>query len=110
MDKPLFSEYCHALEYKHLFKSHDDMNFYSAKEGDNDYIMVDDYDCGIYDVWSEIPIILLENDRLLCKRDEKYGVVNAEGWTVIPFVYDRFDNREEFENDRYSVLLDNRWE
>lgn len=40
MDKPLFSEYCHALEYKHLFKSHDDMNFYSAKEGDNDYIMV----------------------------------------------------------------------
>ena len=39
MDKPLFSEYCHALEYKHLFKSHDDMNFYSAKEGDNDYIM-----------------------------------------------------------------------
>ena len=60
------------------------MNFYSAKEGDNDYIMVDDYDCGIYDVWSEIPIILLENDRLLCKRDEKYGVVNAEGWTVIP--------------------------
>jgi len=109
MDKPLFSEYCHALEYKHLFKSHDDMNFYSAKEGDNDYIMVDDYDCGIYDVWSEIPIILLENDRLLCKRDEKYGVVNAEGWTVIPFVYDRFDNREEFENDRYSVLLDNRW-
>lgn len=109
MDKPLFSEYCHALEYKHLFKSHDDMNFYSAKEGDNDYIMVDDYDCGNYDVWSEIPIVLLENDRLLCKRDEKYGVVNAEGWIVIPFVYDRFDNREEFENDRYSVLLDNRW-
>ena len=109
MDKPLFSEYCHALEYKHLFKGHDDMNFYSAKEGDNDYIMVDDYDCGNYDVWSEIPIVLLENDRLLCKRDEKYGVVNAEGWIVIPFVYDRFDNREEFENDRYSVLLDNRW-
>ena len=108
MDKPLFSKYCHALEYKHLFKSHDDMNFYSAKEGDNDYIMVNDYDCGNYDVWSEIPIILLENDRLLCKRDEKYGVVNAEGWTVIPFVYDRFDNREEFESDRYSVLLDNR--
>ena len=32
MDKPLFSKRCHALEYKHLFKSHDDMNFYSAKE------------------------------------------------------------------------------
>ena len=45
------------------------MNFYSAKEGDNDYIMVDDYVFGIYYVWSEIPIILLENDRLLCKRD-----------------------------------------
>lgn len=109
MDKPLFSEYCHAQEYKHLFKSHDDMNFYSAKEGDNNYIMVDDYDCEIYEVWSEIPIIFLENDRLLCKRDEKYGVVNAEGWTIIPFVYDRFDNRGEFENDRYSVLLGNRW-
>lgn len=109
MDKPLFSEYCHALEYKHLFKSHDDMNFYSAKEGDNDYIMVNDYDCGNYDVWSETPIILLKNNRLLCKRDEKYGVVNAEGWTIIPFVYDRFDNREEIENDRYSVLLGNRW-
>lgn len=109
MDKPLFSKYCHALEYKHLFKSHDDMNFYSAKEGDNDYIMVDDYDCGNYDVWSEIPIILLEDDRLLCKRNEKYGVVNAEGWTIIPFVYDRFDNREEAEKNRYSVLLGNKW-
>lgn len=106
MDKPLFSEYCHALEYKHLFKSHDDMNFYSAKEDDNDYIMVDDYDCGNYDVWSEIPIVLLKSDRLLCKRDEKYGVVNTEGWTIIPFVYDRFD---KFGNDRYSVLLGNRW-
>ncbi|WP_303006412.1 WG repeat-containing protein, partial [Bacteroides congonensis] len=109
MDKPLFSKYCHALEYKHLFKSHDDMNFYSAREGDNDYIMVDDYDCGNYDVWSEIPIILLEDDRLLCKRNEKYGVVNAEGWTIIPFVYDRFDNREEAEKNRYSVLLGNKW-
>ena len=65
MDKPLFSKYCHALEYQHLFKSHDDMNFYSAKKGDNNYIMVNDYDRENYDVWSETPIILLEDDRLL---------------------------------------------
>lgn len=109
MDKPLFSKYCHALEYQHLFKSHDDMNFYSAKKGDNNYIMVNDYDRENYDVWSETPIILLEDDRLLCKRNEKYGVVNAEGWTIIPFVYDRFDNREEAEKNRYSVLLGNKW-
>ena len=85
------------------------MNFYSAKEGDNDYRMVDDNDYDIYDVWSETPIILLEDDRLLCKRDEKYGVVNAEGWTIVPFVYDRFENRGETEKDRYSVLFGNRW-
>lgn len=109
MDKPLFSERCHALEYKHLFKSHDDMNFYSAKEGDDNYIMVNDYDSKNYEVWSEAPIIFLENDRLLCRRDEKYGVVNAEGWTIIPFVYDKFENREETEKNRYSVLLGNKW-
>lgn len=109
MDKPLFSKRCHALEYKHLFKSHDDMNFYSAKEGDDNYIMVNDYDSKNYEVWSEAPIIFLENDRLLCRRDEKYGVVNAEGWTIIPFVYDKFENREETEKNRYSVLLGNKW-
>ena len=109
MDKPLFSKRCHALEYKHLFKNHDDMNFYSAKEGDDNYIMVDDYDHEIYEVWSETSIIFLENDRLLCRRDEKYGVVNAEGWTIIPFVYDKFENREETEKNRYSVLLGNKW-
>lgn len=110
MDKPLFSKYCHALEYKHLFKNDAGMNFYSAKEGDNNYIIVNDYDSeSYYDVWSETSIIFLEVDRLLCKRNEKYGVVNAKSLTIIPFIYDRFENREETEKNRYNVLLGNRW-
>ena len=48
MDKPLFVE-CHdALEYNHLFKDVDNMNFYSAKMDENEYIVVDDYDCDNY--------------------------------------------------------------
>lgn len=109
MNKPLFADCYNALEYNHLFKSPDNMNFYSAKQTDNDYIMVDDYDCGDYNIWSETPIIFLVNDKLLCRREEKYGVVNAEGLTIIPFVYDRFEDREEIKKDRYNVLLGNRW-
>lgn len=109
MDKPLFSKCNNALEYKYLFKNHDNMNYYSAKESDNYYIMVNDYGHRNYNIWSETPIVSLEDDKLLCKREEKYGVVNAKGWTILPFVYDRFENREDIRKDRYNVLLGNRW-
>lgn len=109
MDKPLFSDCCTALEYTHLFVNKDNINFYSAKIDDAFYIMVDDYDFDAYSIWSEMPIVFLANDRLLCKQEEKYGVVNAEGLIIIPFVYNRFENRGYFEGDRFNVLLDNKW-
>lgn len=109
MDKPLFSDCCTALEYTHLFVNKDNINFYSAKIDDSFYIMVDDYDFDAYNIWSEMPIVFLANDRLLCKQEEKYGVVNAEGLIIIPFVYNRFENRGYFEGDRFNVLLDNKW-
>ena len=95
MDKPLFVECHNALEYNYLFKDVDNMNFYSAKMDENEYIVVDDYDCDNYDIWSEVQIVLLENDRLLCRHKGKYGVVNSEGWDIIPFVYDKFEKRAE---------------
>ena len=54
MDKPLFVECHNALEYNYLFKDVDNMNFYSAKMDENEYIVVDDYDCDNYDIWSEV--------------------------------------------------------
>lgn len=71
--------------------------------------MVDDYDCDNYDIWSEVQIVLLENDRLLCRHKGKYGVVNSEGWDIIPFVYDKFEKRAETNGNMYDVLLGNRW-
>lgn len=114
MNKPLFVESHNALEYNHLFKDNafevnNNMNFYSAKLGENEYVVVDDYDCDYvrYDAWSEVQIILLENDRLLCRHEGKYGVISFEGWNIIPFVYDKFEKRAE--GNGYDVLLDNRW-
>lgn len=52
MDKPLFVECHNALEYNYLFKDVVNMNFYSAKMDENEYIVVDDYDCDNYDIWS----------------------------------------------------------
>ena len=109
MDKPLFVECHNALEYNYLFKDVDNMNFYSAKMDENEYIVVDDYDCDNYDIWSEVQIVLLENDRLLCRHKGKYGVVNSEGWDIIPFVYDKFEKRAEANGNMYDVLLGNRW-
>lgn len=109
MDKPLFVEYHNAIEYNFLFKDVDNMNVYSAKMDENEYGVVDDYDCEYYDIWSEEPIVLLENDRLLCKHSGKYGVVNSEGWEIIPFVYDKFEKRAETNRNMYDVLLGNRW-
>ena len=109
MDKPLFVECHNALEYNYLFKDVDNMNFYSAKMDENEYIVVDDYDCDNYDIWSEVQIVLLENDRLLCRHKGKYGVVNSEGWDIIPFVYDKFEKRAETNGNMYDVLLGNRW-
>lgn len=113
MNKPLFVKSHNALEYNHLFKDNtygvDNMNFYSAKLGESEYVVVDDYDCDSYDIWSEVQIILLENDRLLCRHEGKYGVVSFKGWNIIPFVYDKFEKRAEGNGDRYDVLLGNRW-
>lgn len=109
MDKPLFVKDHNALEYNHLLKDIDNMNFYSAKLDENEYVIVDDYDCDSYDIWSEVQIVLLENDKLLCKREGKYGVVNLEGWIIIPFVYDKFEKRTEINGNMYNVLLGNRW-
>lgn len=108
MDKPLFVEFHDALEYSHLLKK-DNMNFYSAKMDENAYIVVDDFDCDNYGIWSEVQIVLLENDRLLCRHEGKYGVVNSEGWDIIPFVYNKFEKRAETNRNMYDVLLGNRW-
>lgn len=54
------------------------MNFYSAKMDENEYIVVDDYDCDNYDIWSEVQIVLLENDRLLCRHKGNYQKVGID--------------------------------
>ena len=108
MNKPLFPKSYSASEYHHLFKI-DNMNFYSAKMDEDLFVVVDDYDADCYDIWSEVQIVSLENDRLLCMHDGKYGVVSLEGWDIIPFVYDKFEKRVEANKNRYNVLLGNRW-
>lgn len=51
-----------------------------------------------------VPIVLLENGRLLCRHEGKYGVVNSEGWDIIPFVYDKFEKRAEANGNKYDVF------
>lgn len=114
MKKPLFAEILEAEEYQYLYTDNDNMNYYSAKFNDNEYVVVDDYDCTRYTwddrIWSEENIVVLANNRLSCKRNGKYGVVDYEGWTVIPFVYEKFILRkEECDETRFDVRLNNRW-
>lgn len=108
MNKPLYAENYKALEYTYLFKDANNINFYSAKINDDEYVMTDDYDSINYDIYSEEPIILLNDNRLLCKHESKYGVVDLEGWEIIPFVYDKFEKEIEQE-EKYNVLLGHRW-
>ena len=68
MDKPLFVECHNALEYNYLFKDVDNMNFYSAKMDENEYIVVDDFDCDNYDSCYQVQIFILETDRLICRN------------------------------------------
>ena len=114
MKKPLFAEYLEAEEYQYLYTDNDNMNYYSAKIDDNEYVVVDDYDSTRYTwderIWSEENIIVLANNRLLCKQDGKYGVVDYEGWTIIPFVYEEFiERKDKCDEKRYNVRLNNRW-
>lgn len=114
MKKPLFAEYLEAEEYQYLYTDNDNMNYYSAKIDDNEYIVVDDYDCTRYTwddrIWSEENVVVLANNRLLCRQNGKYGVVDYEGWTVIPFVYEEFiDRKDKCDETRYNVRLNNRW-
>lgn len=108
MNKPLYTESYTALEYTYLFKDANNINFYSAKINDDEYVIADDYDSINYDIYSEEPIIFLSDDRLLCKHGNKYGVVDLEGWEIIPFVYDRFEEGIGVEG-KYNVLLGHRW-
>lgn len=114
MKKPLLTETHMAEEYNYLYTDSDNMNYYSAKIDDNEYIVVDDYDCTRYTwddrIWSEENVTVLANNRLLCKREGKYGVVDYEGWTVIPFVYEEFlERKDKCDEKRYNVRLKNRW-
>ena len=114
MKKPLFAEYLEAEEYQYLYTDNDNMNYYSAKQYDDYYVLVDDYDNEVFTlsecISSEKHICLLAENRFLCVREGKYGVVDNEGWVIIPFVYDEFKIRDERCNEnRYDVCLNNRW-
>ena len=114
MKKPLLAEILEAEEYQYLYTDNDNMNYYSAKIDENEYIVVDDYDCTLYTwddrIWSEENVVVLANNRLLCKQDGKYGVVDYEGWTIIPFVYEEFiERKDKCDETRFNVRLNNRW-
>lgn len=114
MKKPLFAEILEAEEYNYLYTDNDNMNYYSAKQYDDYYVLVDDYDNEVFTlsecISSEKHICLLAENRFLCVREGKYGVVDNEGWVIIPFVYDEFKIRNEQCNEnRYDVCLNNRW-
>ena len=51
MSKPLYAENYKALEYTYLFKDANNINFYSAKINDDEYVMTDDYDSINYDIY-----------------------------------------------------------
>ena len=42
MKKPLFAEILEAEEYQYLYTDNDNMNYYSAKFNDNEYVVVDE--------------------------------------------------------------------
>ena len=110
MKKPLFTEILEAEEYRYLYTDNDNMNYYSAKLSEEYYVLVDDYDCIKNELWSEKHICVLNENKLLYIREEKYGVVDNEGWVIIPFVYDDFRVRnEKHEIKRFDVCLNNRW-
>ena len=114
MKKPLFTNTHIAEEYHYLYADNDNMNYYSAKQYDDYYVLVDDYDNEVFTlsecISSEKHICLLAENRFLCVREGKYGVVDNEGWVIIPFVYDEFKIRNEQCNEnRYDVCLNNRW-
>ena len=114
MKKPLFAEILKAEEYQYLYTDNDNMNYYSAKQYDDYYVLVDDYDNEVFTlsecISSEKHICLLAENRFLCVREGKYGVVDNEGGVIIPFVYDEFKIRNEQCNEnRYDVCLNNRW-
>lgn len=114
MKKPLFAEILEAEEYNYLYTDNDNMNYYSAKQYDDYYVLVDDYDNEVFTlsecISSEKHICLLAENRFLCVRKGKYGVVDNEGGVIIPFVYDEFKIRNEQCNEnRYDVCLNNRW-
>ena len=50
MNKPLYAENYKALEYTYLFKDANNINFYSAKINDDEYVMTDDYDSINYNI------------------------------------------------------------
>lgn len=116
MKKPLLAEILGAEEYNYLYTDSNNMNYYSAKKYDDYYVLVDDYDSEVSTlsdvivISSERHICFLAENRFLCVREGKYGVVDYEGWEIIPFVYDEFRIRnEKIEEKRYDVCLNNRW-
>ena len=111
MITPLLVEQYQASEYIHLFRDDDGMNYYSAKIDDNEFVMVDDYDTEIdYTKVSDIHISFLDKDRFLYKQNGKYGIVNLEGWIIVPFVYSVFNSRTgKIGENLYDVCLNNRW-
>ena len=48
MKKPLFAEILEAEEYNYLYTDSDNMNYYSAKQYDDYYVLVDDYDNEVF--------------------------------------------------------------
>ena len=109
MIKPLLCEECNALEYNFLIKDYNGMNIYSAKIDEDYYILVDDYDIAIENIQSEKPIVHLDGNKFLCVANGKYGIVDIEGWEIIPFIFDWFEKRNEDSRICYNVEIDNRW-
>lgn len=115
MKRPLLTETHSAEEYNYLYTDSDNMNYYSAKKHEDYYVLVDDYDSEVFTlsecmISSEKHICLLAENRFLCVREGKYGVVDYEGWEIIPFVYDEFKIRnEDCDESRFDVCINNKW-
>ena len=92
-----------------MIKDYNGMNIYSAKIDEDYYILVDDYDIAIENIQSEKPIVHLDGNKFLCVANGKYGIVDIEGWEIIPFIFDWFEKRNEDSRICYNVEIDNRW-
>lgn len=113
MDRPLHEYLLDIVGHEFIcyHPTNSGARLWCAKTEEGDYTVVDDNGATYYfddgsDVCSESPILCIDDNRLLCRCDDKYGVISLEGSTIIPFVYDEFREREK---GKYNVLIDNRW-